>query len=152
MTSTLDLTKSELHLSFDSTELSLVQLARDANFSANEFLNQQSSLVSVTRTPDEWTLVGPHNWFESHKENFSSSQSKITAQLTKEEVKLALQIAGPLDMSMTGVLAAICEPLKRAQVPVYALSTWDTDYVLIGKKDVEKAKQALANAGWQFKR
>jgi hypothetical protein len=49
-----------------------------------------------------------------------------------------------------GLLQALCGPLKDGGVPVFASSTWDTDYVLIGRAQEEKAKQALEKAGWVF--
>ena len=48
---------------------------------------------------------------------------------------------------MTGVLASFLEPLAAAQVPIFAISTFDTDYVLIKREDLERALKALEVAG-----
>jgi len=60
---------------------------------------------------------------------------------------LALHLEGPFPFSMTGVLASFLEPLAEAQIPIFAISTFDTDYVLIKRADLERAVMALASAG-----
>ena len=60
---------------------------------------------------------------------------------------IALQLEGPFPFSMTGVLASFLQPLAEAQVPIFAISTFETDYVLIKREDVERAFMALAEAG-----
>lgn len=62
----------------------------------------------------------------------------------------ALVVKGPMDLSLTGILHALTGPLGEAKVPVFASSTWDTDYVLINSGNKEKAKEALQKAGWRF--
>ena len=44
---------------------------------------------------------------------------------------MALKLEGPFPFSMTGVLASFLQPLAEAQIPIFAISTFDTDYVLI---------------------
>jgi hypothetical protein len=57
------------------------------------------------------------------------------------------QVAGPLEFSLTGVLAAIAVPLADAGVSIFAISTFDTDYLLVKEDDVAKAMEALRAAG-----
>jgi hypothetical protein len=59
----------------------------------------------------------------------------------------ALVVAGPLDHSLTGVLAAIAAPLAAAAVPIFAVSTFDTDYVLVPADRAGDATRALRGAG-----
>ncbi|HEU4404890.1 MAG TPA: ACT domain-containing protein [Polyangiaceae bacterium] len=59
----------------------------------------------------------------------------------------ALRVAGPLDFALTGVLAAIAAPLAREGVSIFAVSTFDTDYVLVREGDLGRALAALAAAG-----
>jgi hypothetical protein len=59
----------------------------------------------------------------------------------------ALQVAGPLDFGLTGVLAALAVPLAEAGVPIFALSTYDTDYVLVRGDRLTDAIAALRAAG-----
>jgi len=48
---------------------------------------------------------------------------------------------------MTGVLAAILNPLAAANIGIFAVSTFDTDYILIKSDEVQAAEQALSAAG-----
>ncbi|KAJ6566004.1 hypothetical protein B0H10DRAFT_2112181 [Mycena sp. CBHHK59/15] len=49
-----------------------------------------------------------------------------------------------------GVLAGFVEPLKRAEVPIFAISTWNTDYILVPKDKLARAIDALKTDGWTF--
>ena len=59
----------------------------------------------------------------------------------------AFKVQGPLDFGLTGVLAAIASPLAAAGVPIFALSTFDTDYVLVKEALLTAAVEALRKAG-----
>jgi len=59
----------------------------------------------------------------------------------------ALAVAGPLDLALTGVLATLAVPLAEAGVPVFAVATYDTDYVLVGDDRLPEALAALRGAG-----
>lgn len=63
-----------------------------------------------------------------------------------------LKVAGPLDFSLTGILAGLTGCLAGAQVPVFAFSTFDTDYIMIKDGDLEKALAALGAAGHRIDR
>jgi uncharacterized protein len=56
-------------------------------------------------------------------------------------------VDGPLDFSLVGVLNSMLTPLVDAKVPVFAMSTYTTDYVLVREKDVRPATTALKIAG-----
>ena len=58
-----------------------------------------------------------------------------------------LEVAGPLDFGMTGVLHGLTGPLAAAGVPVCAISTYDTDYLLVREPDLARALAALEGAG-----
>lgn len=64
----------------------------------------------------------------------------------------ALRVAGPLDFSLVGVLAGISAVLADAGVPVYVVSTFDTDYVLVRSGDLPDAISALEDAGYTVRR
>ena len=59
----------------------------------------------------------------------------------------AFEVEGPLDHAMTGVLASLATPLAEAGVPIFALATYDTDYVLVPAARVADAAAALEAAG-----
>lgn len=90
-------------------------------------------LVSVTRTPDELSVV--------------CAADAVPIGTRVEGPFRALVVRGPLDFSLTGVLAALATPLADAAVPIFVLSTWDTDVVLVPGDRVAAAARALEAAG-----
>jgi hypothetical protein len=89
--------------------------------------------LSITRTGDELSLVCPARL--------------VPATAKQESGWRMLKVAGPLDFSLTGVLLAVLEPLDRAGVSVFAVSTFDTDYVLVKADRVDEATEALRAGG-----
>lgn len=59
----------------------------------------------------------------------------------------AMKVQGVLDFSLIGILHSLTGPLARAGVSIFALSTFDTDYILIKEKDLPRALNALREAG-----
>jgi hypothetical protein len=88
---------------------------------------------SITRTPDEQSVV--------------CAEGQAPEETNCERGWRLLQVAGPLEFSMTGVLAAIASPLAVAGVSIFAISTFDTDYILVKEEDLAKAMDALRAAG-----
>jgi uncharacterized protein len=64
----------------------------------------------------------------------------------------AFVVEGPLDLSETGVLSSLSEPLADAGIPLFAVSTYDTDYLLVREGDVVRAEAALRAAGHEVGR
>lgn len=87
----------------------------------------------MVRTSDELSVV--------------CEEGRVPDGVRSEEGWVALKLEGPFPFSMTGVLAAFLEPLAQAKIPIFAISTFDTDYVLIKKADLERAVGALAKGG-----
>ena len=61
-----------------------------------------------------------------------------------------LKVAGPLDFSLTGVLAALSATLAEARVSIFAVSSYDTDYLLVKEAQLSSALKALEKAGHQI--
>jgi hypothetical protein len=59
----------------------------------------------------------------------------------------AIKVAGPLDFSLTGILATLASPLAEAGISLFAVSTYDTDYVLVREVDLGRAQAVLRAAG-----
>lgn len=57
-----------------------------------------------------------------------------------------LRVAGVLDFSLVGILAGLTSALAEAGVPVFALSTYDTDYLFVKEENLETALRSLAAA------
>lgn len=88
---------------------------------------------SETRTPAETSLVIP----ERH----------VDQRWRVESGWRALRVRGPLPFEQVGVLCSLLTPLADAGVSVFSLSTYDTDYVLLRARDLDRALLALTLAG-----
>lgn len=62
----------------------------------------------------------------------------------------ALEVQGPLDFSLTGVLAGISSTLAAADVPIFVLSSYDTDYILVHSQHLQNALKALREKGYEI--
>lgn len=96
-----------------------------------------SDFYSISRTVDELSIVCPANI------NLPSDKT--------EDHWSCIKVLGPLDFSLTGILAAISAVLAEANISIFAISTFDTDYILVKTLKIEAAKLALEQAGYKFK-
>jgi hypothetical protein len=58
-----------------------------------------------------------------------------------------LRVAGTQAFTLTGVLSSVLEPLAKAGISIFAISTFDTDYVMVKSEQLEAATKALRVAG-----
>ena len=58
-----------------------------------------------------------------------------------------MQIEGTLAFSLTGVLASVAAPLADAEISIFAVSTYDTDYLLVSDEDLQETTRVLETAG-----
>ena len=93
----------------------------------------QVAFFAAIRTADELSLV--------------TEDALAPSGVPCERGWRALKVAGPLDFSLTGILAAIAVPPAAAKIPIFALSTFDTDYVLVKEIQLTAAVAALESAG-----
>jgi hypothetical protein len=92
----------------------------------------------VVRTRDELSIVCGES---------VCGEDRMPDGASAERGWLALKLEGPFPFSMTGVLASFLQPLAEAQIPIFAISTFDTDYVLIKRENLGQAVAALGAAG-----
>ncbi len=64
----------------------------------------------------------------------------------------AIKVIGPLDFSLTGVLVSLAQPLAQHGVSIFAISTYDTDYILVRDDSLETAIAVLLDAGHTLKK
>ena len=76
------------------------------------------------------------------------AEQAVPAGVTSERGWRGLKVAGPLDFALTGVLASLTGPLAEAGVSIFAISTYDTDYLLIREEQLNTAIDALRRAGF----
>lgn len=94
------------------------------------------SLYSVTRTPSEVSVV--------------CEEALAPAGAASEPGWRALSVEGPIPFEVTGVLASLTEPLARAGISVFALATYDTDFILVKEGQAGTAESVLRAAGFAF--
>jgi hypothetical protein len=124
---------SKLVLSVLEETFSIHRLAPDA--SLPEAVSE-CDFYSLSKTTDELSLVCPeHLAVKSEKSNPDWK---------------CLKVAGPLDFELTGILAGITEVLAKEKFSVFAISTFDTDYILIKKQGLTAAISALQRVGYIF--
>ena len=91
-------------------------------------LSKLGSWYSLTRTPTEISLVCEQSAYES-----LSPSELLLDGVAPERDRVAFGIDGILEMSMTGVLAGIAKSLAEAQVPIFVVSTYNTDWILVSR-------------------
>jgi hypothetical protein len=89
--------------------------------------------VSITRTAAELSIV--------------CQQDSLPADVHAEKNRRLMRIEGKLGFELTGVLASVTAPLSKAELSIFAVSTYDTDYLLIADEDLQKAAEMLEAAG-----
>lgn len=62
-----------------------------------------------------------------------------------------IKVLGPLELNTTGILLKLSKALADANISIFAISTYDTDYVLVKEDKTTEAVEALKDAGYQFK-
>lgn len=72
--------------------------------------------------------------------------------LAREDGWRGFRVAGPLDFSLVGILARISGALAGADIGLFAVSTFDTDYVFVKAENLERALEALSGAGFEADR
>lgn len=70
--------------------------------------------------------------------------------IEREDGWKAFRIQDVLDFSLIGILAGISELMAQNKIGIFAVSTYNTDYILIKKENYQKALQVLENAGYQI--
>ena len=93
----------------------------------------QSSFFSITRTLDELSIV--------------CNEMHISKADRCSRGWRCLQVKGPLDLSETGILSVLSRILAEAEIPIFALSTYETDYLLVKTQDLNRAVNTLESNG-----
>lgn len=96
---------------------------------------KNSEFYSITKTADELSIV--------------CSQKSIPSDVKWEKNWRILKIEGPLDFSLIGILSSISTILAQKGISIFAISTYDTDYILVKDKEINNAIVALSNERYE---
>jgi hypothetical protein len=111
----------------------IVRLAPDA---AAPDWAAKGEFTSISRSADELSIVCPIE--------------NLPADVSSPHRWICLKLEGPFPFSQTGVLLSFIEPLSSKRIPIFAISTFDTDYVLIPEDWAGAALTELQNAGHEL--
>lgn len=96
-----------------------------------------SEFYSITKTQEELSVV-------------TVQPEPINDNIIGSKDWRVLKIIGPLDFSMIGVIADISNILKDARVPIFTISTYDTDYILVKQKDLDITIKSLRDKNYNI--
>ena len=92
-----------------------------------------AGFVTISRTSEELSIV--------------CQQNRVPKSVKHEGEWRCFQLLGPFEFTLTGILASVLNPLAQAHIGIFALSTFNTDYVMVKEPDLERAVKALEEAG-----
>jgi hypothetical protein len=130
-------TRHQLKFCQLSGAYAIVRLAPAAPVPAWASLSNSTKgdFTSITRTSDELSIVCP--------------AADVPPDVPSPHRWICLKLEGPFPFSLTGVLLSFIEPLSKNAIPIFAISTFDTDYVLI-PEDHARALDILREAGHEL--
>lgn len=123
------MTAGPLEFAVHGERLAIVRLAPDVT--VPEWA--RGGFVTVSRTSAELSVV--------------CAQQHVPSGVLQERDRVALGISGVVPMTTIGLLASLCRALADAGVPVFVISTFDTDWLLVNARDFTAARTALVAAG-----
>ncbi|WP_010676692.1 ACT domain-containing protein [Bacillus timonensis] len=98
-----------------------------------------ADVSSITRTDEELSIVCPTECLPMNE-----------AFKDVENDWMCIKVEGVLDFSLTGILSTLANPLAENKISIFAISTFNTDYLLVKNHSIEKAKVVLENEGHIF--
>jgi hypothetical protein len=110
--------------------LAVVRLAPGAEIPA---WAESSSLFSITATARETSLV--------------CARRSVPKKAQQAGPFTAFAVEGPLDFSLTGILAELLQPLAEIEISIFTISTFDTDWILVPQDDADRAAEEWRRRG-----
>ena len=122
---------NRLPLTLLARPLAICRLAPDA--SVPEWATRGAEFLTVSRTADELSIT--------------TVEANVPATARCEREYRAFRVNGPLPLNLVGILASMANPLAEAGISIFAISTYDTDYVLVKAAVLDSAVAVLSRAG-----
>lgn len=96
----------------------------------------EGDFFSITKTNDELSIV--------------CKQENVPDDVISESDWRGLKVLGPLDFSLIGILAAISKILAESGISIFAISTYDTDYILLKEEHLSAGMNALESNNYKI--
>jgi uncharacterized protein len=90
-------------------------------------------IVSIGRTSDELSVV--------------CLEVRVPSGVTTERGWRCLMFRGPFAFDQTGILSSVAEPLAHARIGIFAISTFNTDYLMVKAENLDRSIDTLRAAG-----
>lgn len=103
-----------------------------------EWASKAHAFLTVSRTSEELSVT--------------ADQAVVPEGTRCERDYRPIRVRGTLPPNLVGILLAIADPLAEAKIAIFAISTYDTDYVLVKAADLDRAIAALERAGHEVSR
>lgn len=103
----------------------------DKNTPLPDWATEDSNFSSISKTKDELSIICP--------------QDKIPGGVLAEKNWRAFKVEGPLGFSLPGIVASLSTPLAKAKISILYVSTYETDYLLVEGKKLNKAAKILGS-------
>ncbi len=120
-------------MQLEATEVRLAVCRLDADSDIPAWVGPSRGFTSVTRTTDELSVVCAYD--------------DVPEGVPMEGPWRAFRVQGPIAMTLIGVVASLAGALADAGISIFAISTFDTDYILVHEPDFDAAVGALTRAG-----
>lgn len=92
-----------------------------------------AGFVSISRTEDELSVV--------------CQSDRVPVDIRHDAGWTCFMFEGPFAFDETGIALAVIRPLSEADIGIFLVSTFDTDYLLIKQESVDRARELLSEAG-----
>ena len=93
----------------------------------------QRDFSSITYTREELSIVCP--------------EEAVPKEVSREDGWRCFEVEGPLPFELTGILADLSDALSQERISIFAISTFDTDYILVKSEDFQRAIITLQERG-----
>jgi hypothetical protein len=125
------MTTDPLTLSLLPDRLAICRL--DPHAETPDWATGPDRFVSWTRTREELSIVCP--------------EDRVPEGVRSDRGWRALKLEGPLELTMTGIIASMAAPLAEAGIPIFAIATFETDYLLVRDSQLDSSIAALRERG-----
>ena len=119
-----------MKLSLLSYTLAVVRL--NASHDIPNWATEEIGFFSITKTNEELSVVCP--------------EEKVPNGIKAEKGWKCLKVEGPLDFALTGILSSLAAPLAAAKISIFAISTFDTDYLMVKKENLRRTIEVLSSS------
>ncbi|ORZ29038.1 ACT domain-domain-containing protein [Lobosporangium transversale] len=132
----------KLDLILDSLPYTIHRFSPSTPASAYLPLVDNQDWYSITKTPDEISLVISHDWTDINSDQLiPNCEHKVSPDWR------CFKVQGPLDFSYVGIMANLSGALAENKISVFVVSTYDTDYILVKKDKALDAKTVFESIG-----